>query len=244
MVFVKYVCGIFLILFICPSFAAKEPKSLSSDYRMRQVIYDPNQIVHIDGVYGYQTAIEFSTDELIKVVTLGDSVAWQTVPYLNRLFIKPVEDEATTNMTVITNKRTYYFQLDGKDKASAVSFLIRFVYPNQVDEFRDQNKVNSIEEKLALMNWHYSTSGDKDLFGIKKIFDDGQFTYFLFDENKDIPAIYAVDSEGYEAIVNTRREGKYIVVERTNNKFTLRNGQSYLCIRNNALLSQYGDHDD
>lgn len=229
---------ILLGIFSLTGYAEKLPKSLSSDFRMKQVMYDPNQITHITGAYGYQTSVEFAPDEQIKLVTLGDSIAWQTVPYLNRLFIKPVEDNAKTNMTVMTNKRAYFFQLETSEKKDALTFLVRFAYPNMTYEEESRHAVASIEDHLSEMNWRYSTSGDKAAFALKKVFDDGQFTYFLFEEDTDIPSVYVVDQDGYEAIVNTRREGKYLVVERTNNKFTLRIGKSYLCVRNDALLTQ------
>lgn len=238
---IRYLCqvGMLIGLVVLPDFvyAAKDPKALSTDFRMKQVVYDPNEIVRITGTYGYQTSIEFAADELIKVVTLGDTIAWQTVPYQNRLFIKPVEDNANTNMTVVTDKRTYFFQLDSGEKSATLTFLVRFVYPNMTNTFNTEVTTN-IEDHFSDMNWHYSTSGDKAAFALKKIFDDGKFTYFLFDEDTDIPSVYVVDHDGYESIVNTRREGKYLVVERTNDKFTLRIGKSYLCIRNDALLKQ------
>lgn len=235
-------CGLCVLIWLgslpLSGYAAKNPKSLSSDFRMKQVMYDPNQITHITGAYGYQTSIEFASNEQIKLVTLGDSTAWQTAPYLNRLFVKPVEDNAKTNMTVMTNKRAYFFQLDTSEKSDALTFLVRFAYPNMTYEEASRQVVASIEDHLSEMNWRYSTSGDKAAFALKKVFDDGQFTYFLFEEDTDIPSVYVVDHEGYEAIVNTRREGKYLVVERTNNKFTLRIGKSHLCVRNDALLTQ------
>ena len=110
-----------------PSHAAKFAHSLVTDDRVKQVLYDQNQVYEIVGTYGYQTSIEFANDETIKVVALGDSIAWETVPYQNRLFIKPVESNAATNMTVLTNKRTYYFKLTSSKSRALMAFLIRFV---------------------------------------------------------------------------------------------------------------------
>lgn len=65
----------------------------------------------IVGTYGYQTSIEFAQDEKLRVVSLGDTIAWQTVPYQDRPPLKPVEPSAATTLTVLTDKRTYYFTL-------------------------------------------------------------------------------------------------------------------------------------
>lgn len=223
-----------LLAVVAPAaFAAKTPQAMATDSRVRQVVYDQNQIYHITGTYGYQTLIELSSEETIKVVTLGDTIAWQTVPYQNRLFIKPVETNAQTNLTVITDKRTYYFHLDSAKKTSQMTYLVRFMYPRTaLQSFGEQ-----AGSPAGQQNSDYGASGDRTAIPVQKVFDDGQFTYFLFAANAEIPAVYAVGRDGTESIVNTRREGDYLVAETVHDKFTLRNGSAYLCIRNNRLVT-------
>lgn len=232
------------LLAICLAFtsvqatAAKTPKSLATDSRVRHVMYDPNQVYEIVGTYGYQTSIEFATDEEVKVVSLGDTIAWQTVPYNNRVFLKPVEPRAATNMTVITNKRTYYFMLSSTALSKQTTFLVRFSYSH--GNAFGLGKGNSRKavptgfdpEKI---NLDYSTSGHKHAISLDRVLDDGQFTFFRFGQNGEIPTIYTVGPDGTESIVNTRREGGYVVVERTSGLFTLRNGRNYLCVKNNTI---------
>jgi type IV secretion system protein VirB9 len=217
------------------SFAAKAPKSLSTDYRIKQIMYDPNQIFNLVGVYGYQTAIEFAQDETVKVVTLGDSIAWQTVPYHHRLFIKPVEAMAQTNMTVITDKHTYYFKLDSTHNKASMTFLVRFQYPGRHIVEHDANSAGFAG--LDKIDLDYGVSGDRQSIKLKRAFDDGQFTYFQFENDTDIPALYVVSDDGTEAIVNTRREGQYLVAERLSERFTLRNGKAYLCVKKHVATS-------
>jgi type IV secretion system protein VirB9 len=54
------------------------------------------------------------------------------------------------------------------------------------------------------LNLGYATSGDKSSIPLNRVFDDGQFTYFMFDPNAEIPSVYAVGPDGTESIVNTR----------------------------------------
>lgn len=74
------------------------------------------------------------------------------------------------------------------------------------------------------------------------IFDDGYFTYFKFgDGNLDsikVPVIYQV-VDGYDSLLNTRVEGGYIVAETTNEKFTIRRGEKFLCIKNKKYTKNY-----
>ncbi|AET95626.1 TrbG/VirB9 family P-type conjugative transfer protein [Caballeronia zhejiangensis] len=230
--------GTTISLIPAPALAAKLPHPLVTDDRVKQVPYDPNQVYEVVGTYGYQTSIEFANDETVKVVTLGDSIAWQTVPYQNRLFIKPVEPNAATNLTVITDKRTYYFKLTSSKARTTQTFLVRFIYPNSnVNGYAgtsrsDANTSSGIDP--ARLNIDYGVSGDKTAIPLKRAFDDGQFTYFLFDHNAEIPSFYTVGPDGTESAVSPRREGPYMVVKRTASLFTLRNGNAYLCVQNNA----------
>ncbi|EHP44166.1 type IV secretion system protein VirB9 [Cupriavidus basilensis OR16] len=232
-----------------PAQAAKAPNALITDARVKQVAYDANQVYEITGTYGYQTAIEFGRDETVKVVTLGDTIAWQTVPYLNRLFLKPVEPNAATNLTVITDKHTYFFRLNSADARAPMTFVVRFLYPSANPILQGAIGVPAAEAvpsrlnegfDVAKLNLSYSSAGDKAAVQLNRVFDDGQFTYFLFEPNAEIPAFYAVGADGTESVLNRRREGPYMVVERTAGRFTLRNGNAYLCVQNNGATARVG----
>jgi len=227
------------LLLTAPAHAAKTPLSLATDQRLKQVAYDPNQVFELVGTYGYQTTIEFASDEHIKVRTIGDSIAWQTVLNGSRLFIKPVEPDAATNMTIVTNKRTYYFKLNSSVKPDDMTFLVRFLYPNaSMTEMVAMSSADQTETVAAVdpttRNTQYVSAGDKQTIQLQHVFDDGEFTYFQFDKQSEIPSFYIVGSDGTESVINTRREGDYMVAERTGKKFTLRNGKVHLCVKNVA----------
>lgn len=220
-----------------PTQAAKLPTSLMTDSRVKQVPFDPNQVYELVGTYNYQTSIEFETDEMVKVVALGDTIAWQTVTYENRLFLKPVEDNAKTNLTVITSKRTYYFQLNSSKSQKSQSYLVRFVYPgSRVTSFGEPEArpKPAYTASASEPNINYGYAGDKDAIGVTAAMDDGEFTKFLLKKGADMPQVYMVMPDGTESLVNKRREGDYIVIERTGSMFVLRDGNSHVCVENLA----------
>ena len=104
----------------------------ASDNRIRTLAYDPNQIVRILGKAGIQSTIEFAPDERIENVAVGDSSAWQITP--NRraslLFVKPLSAHSRTNMTVVTDRRTYMFDLVAGEKSTTALYALKFSYPN------------------------------------------------------------------------------------------------------------------
>jgi hypothetical protein len=58
---------------------------------------------------------EFEAGEDISTISMGNPTLWLVETLDNRLFLKPVgEDNSETNMTVLTNKRVYHFELVAK----------------------------------------------------------------------------------------------------------------------------------
>jgi type IV secretion system protein VirB9 len=225
--------------------ALQEPRPIATDYRIRSVRYSPNEIYKFLGHYGYQSSIEFAEDENIQTVSIGDSIAWLIDPSGNRLFIKPIEQDATTNMTVITDKRIYHFELHAREteniRDTRMIFVMRFAYPDDDYsgvEFANLEPIPDIQAEPELYNFKYSIQGS-DMVSPIRIFDDGNFTYMEFrDKNAEVPAIFHVDAQGNEAIVNFRTRGDYIVVERVSPIMTLRRGGYIVCVYNEAMAHE------
>lgn len=123
------------IIFFLLSFVnfAKADEPITTDNRVKTYIYNENEVYNITIFYGYQTSIEFAKGEEVVTISMGDSYAWKMNSIGHRLFIKPLEDDMHTNMTIITNKRAYQFDLfskkvDGNLNKELV-YVLRFYYP-------------------------------------------------------------------------------------------------------------------
>ena len=227
-----------------PAMAVREGRPLATDRRIETIMYTPDEVYKFTGHYSYQSAIEFAADEEIQTVSMGDSVAWLIEPSGNRIFLKPLEQNAATNMTVLTSKRSYVFELHAR-QASGIDdpqlvFVLRFMYPNEATDNITSTPVDDRVPDLEdadvrkKLNFNYTLRG-KDFIAPMRIFDDGEFTYFEFrNKNADVPAFFLVDSDGKEALINYRVRGDYIVVERVWNVFTLRHGNDLVCVYNES----------
>lgn len=223
------------------AYAVRESRPIKVDSRVRTIMYQPDAVFKFMGHYGFQSAIEFEEGETIGTISMGDSTGWMINPLGNRLFLKPVDQDATTNMTLITNRRTYLFELHARE-ATAIDdpdmvFVMRFIYPDQQNsEFlasgRDKVPIEDALENPDKYNFAYTISGTDRLAPIR-IFDDGEFTYFEFkDKNADLPAFFQVDPQGKESLINYRMRDNYVVVERVASRFTLRYGNEVICVYN------------
>ncbi len=250
----RNIIAIVLTLFcVSNAFATGIPRPIGGENRIKIINYTPNTVFKFTGHYEFQSIIEFGMDEEVDTISMGTPTPWQIVPAGNRIFLKPVEDNATTNMTVITNKRMYFFEMHAEEAISvndeSLNFVIKFVYP---DQFAGMNyaasgggagsgAASSINggfkgpdlSKPENYNFNYSISGKGDNIEPQMVFDDGEFTYFKFkDINSELPAIFYVKPDGKEALVNYRSAKGFIWVERVADRFTLRSGSTTICVFN------------
>ena len=122
-----------VILFLLIAIPCNAQTPITTDSRIRTLVYNPNEVYELKFYYNYQSFIEFSEDEEIEMISVGEAFAWRLTPAGKRLFIRPLEIAAHTNMTIITNRRIYHFDIrsdefTGKADEDLV-YTVRFFYP-------------------------------------------------------------------------------------------------------------------
>ena len=202
------------------------------DSRIRTLAYDANEIVKIHGKTGIQSTIEFASDEKIENVAVGDSSAWQITP--NRraslLFVKPLNARSRTNMTVVTDRRTYMFDLVAGDTSGSAIYALKFSYPNEKSV---KAAVQPTQQAAAIASSPVMTA-DKLHFDWKskghskltpdRMFDDGASLYLAWDKETPLPAILTQSEDRKEGPVNYRMSGDYIVISPIPQNVVLRYG--------------------
>ena len=125
------------------------------DSRIKTLIYNPNEIYTLNLKMGFQSIIEFSIDESVELISIGDPYPWKLTPIDRRLFIKPIQIGTRTNLTVITNKRTYLFDITSDTTSSNNDFdvihVVRFFYPQTPIDKSKYSLNNYLSEKEGTM---------------------------------------------------------------------------------------------
>ncbi len=234
------ICAIFFVA-TTPSQGALIPRPGSGDPRIYVVDYDPAQVVELHATMGYQTFVEFASDEHIENVAVGDATGWQITPNraANLLFVKPLNDVPTTNMTVVTNYRRYSFELSVRPHApsgdKSIVYTLRFQYP-EVAVATVVAKASAPEPpplpKVA--NAAYSYDGSPRIVP-SRVFDDGKATYFEFRDGDSYPAIFSLDGDKNEQVVNTYMRSGYIVADQVSRGFVLRQGADVTRVYNDGF---------
>ncbi|MDN3644680.1 TrbG/VirB9 family P-type conjugative transfer protein [Pontixanthobacter aestiaquae] len=226
-------------------FASATPAA-ANDPRLVERLYDPAEVVRIEGKTKVQATIAFDPDESIENVAIGDSSAWQVTPNkrANLLFVKPLSPTARTNMTVITNRHTYLFDLVASPRAEPL-YVLRFTYPEEPEPQEPQivELPNAVELAAAsdpyavvdpaALNFAWSSDGDRDVLP-ERAYDDGNATFLTWPSGKPVPAILIKDSKGTEGPVNFSVRGDTIVVDGVPREIVLRSG------KNSAILINDG----
>lgn len=202
---------IILTIMLCFCVSAKPlraevtPVPIGSDPHIQSVLYDPQEVVALNVTSGFAVTVVFSPDERIETVTVGDSAGWQV--QVNRradaLVVKPVGYAPSTNLTVMTDQRSYNFTLATSSTTGSVNpYLLRFTYvsPEPADGSQAQDTQTG-----------YSLKGALELRP-EAMSDDGEFTSIIWPADVAIPAIYSVDDSGQLALVNGAvRDGAFVI---------------------------------
>jgi len=230
--------------------ANQTPRSLATDFRVKLVAYDPDNIVTLYGTHLISTGIQFDKSEKVLSIDMGDQVAWdinkeslKVVPYI--LFIKPKLPESNTNMVVITNKRTYRFRLITRPgdtpNSKNVTYSLAFKYPEQ-DMANLASELNNLSGEVLgdggnPVNRNYTFVGSKALAPIRAI-DNGTYTLFEFRKNTVMPAIFGVDRQQNETLLNYRVSGDKVFIPGVRHQYTLRNGDEVTTVYNESFTTR------
>jgi type IV secretion system protein VirB9 len=232
--------AIMLIVGLSPALAERTPTPGRYDPRIRTIVYERDNVVRLAASFGISTMIVLSESEQIETITVGDTAAWQVTTNKRKtiIFLKPVEKDANTNLNVVTSKRIYTFDLRATETKAARSqiFKVRFVYPEDDYDARLLTRAREIARSptlrnldVANLNTDYAYKGSEAVKPAT-VFDDGLKTWFKF--MGDMPAIFLVNADRSETLVNGRREREYYVVDKVGFQWTLRAGAQATCVFN------------
>ena len=240
------------------AWAGETPRVGPADTGVRTAAYNEWQVYELKGAYRAAMVIEFGAGEKIENVAIGDSAAWEASRYENMLFLKPRQKAAPTNAVVQTalkdgKLRVYNFRLAAEDAPAPDMMKIKFVYPGDISQERQQAAAERAARQEAervtaqassaiytgTRNWAYSVTGST-AYVPAAVWDNGRATAFQFVGQTELPAIYAVDSEGNERLAPSHTQDNLVVVHDVAARWRVRSGGSVLCIYNEDFRPSWG----
>lgn len=253
----KLLSAITLSMLICGAASAEiTPEYGKYDPRVRVIDYNKADVTRLTTFFGVSTHIAFGADEKIVDIALGDPTAWEIIPRVSNLYIRPLADNPETNLTIITDKRSYQFALFTANRSETdrtawqdpnLIYSLSFSYgEEEAEAARLQREKEALQAKLDDAETILKTQSDVEenidywVAGSEQISpthakDDGRFIYLTFSNNRDIPAIYEVDEFGEESLINTSVDGNTVVIHRMVKQLRLRKGNYVACLINRSF---------
>lgn len=237
----KYLSAALALLLSLPTatMADQRPVPLPADGRIKQFVYNENTVYRLDMHTNFISTVQFGRNEVVESIQVGDSASWQIIR-LKRgdvISIKPLNDDAVTNMTVYTDRRVYSFELRAHRGRAGHrqnhNFRTTFRYPTGVVSEYSANASRRGKGR----NFDYHLAGSAP-FAPYEVFDNGKQTFFSFPEEGPLPAIFRVGEGGKEYLVNSRTSGRQIIVDGVSEQWTVRIGEQALCVAGGATIKK------
>lgn len=230
-----------------PALAATVPPVGQVDSRIRVVTYNPEDVVTLQGYVGYQIHLQWAEGEEFVNLGSGDNGAFDIGAERNHFFIKPREAHASTNLTVLTNRRAYHFDyvvaagVPTRAVARRMVYSIRFTYPEEdarlaAAERERQQTEERIRQAAAdrPRNQNYWFCGSSTLKPMAA-YDDGVQTRLRFQGRSEFPAMFIRNDDGSESLLNFNVEDDEVVIHRVARRFVLRRGNLVGCVVNQSF---------
>lgn len=205
------------LIVACAIFAAQPSSGQTpgpgADPRIQEVVYDPAAVYPLAVYAGFAAIIEFGAQESIDSVIVGSAEGWQITPTsaANRLVVKPLPGAAPTNLIVVTDVRRYVIFLTANGSAQDV-FVLKF-------------SDDSPEAQQGSAQPSYRLAGDRSVRP-RTIRDNGTDTRIVWDGTVELPAVFGIDENGEEMLLNGRMTSTGYLVEGVHDRLVFRMGKN------------------
>jgi type IV secretion system protein VirB9 len=219
--------------------ASAQAPAAKGDSRVRTALYDPDRVYSLRGFIGYQIDLEFETGEVFVGLGAGDVEGLSFLAQDNHLFLKPRVPRVSTNLTVLTSRRHYYFDYIARTLRPGtprrdIIYSLRFIYAPP----SGAAAVSRIEKELGEagkrpLNLDYWYCGAPSLKPVGAM-DDGVHTRLRFGARAELPAVFVRNDDGSESLLNYSMDDGDMIVHRVVHQLILRRGKLTGCVVNRA----------
>jgi type IV secretion system protein VirB9 len=179
---------------------------------------------------GYEIDFQFEAGEYFVGIGTGDIEGLSFVSQDNHLFIKPKARKVNTNLTVVTTRRPYQFAytasaLNSSHADDDVIFAVRFTYPPSHGDVADG--IGRMFQQSAagrVRNFEYGYCGSSAVKPVAAS-DDGVHTRLRFAAKAEQPAIFVLNDDGSESLLNFSMDADDVVIHRVVRQLIVRRGR-------------------
>ena len=235
---VKALTSALLVALVARSFAETIPSPGPSDSRIRVAPYSQDAVYRLSGYVGFETDVEFEPGERFVGLGAGDIEGLSFVAEGNHLFLKPKAATVATNLTLLTTRRTYQVDYSAHaahpEGSDEVTYVLRFTYPPLPESLAGGATRSLGAGSERPKNLDYWFCGDPSLKPVAAS-DDGLHTRLTFAARAEQPAIFVLNDDGTESLLNFSLEEGDVILHRVARRLILRRGHLAGCIVNQGF---------
>lgn len=221
------------------------------DARIQTEIYDKDRVYNVYTEVGKAALIQFEDDESLvispsSILGIGEADDWDLGVRGSSLVLKPWKKKPTTNMVVVTNKRTYAIDLRPRPKDVSPTYILRYRYLDterakaaaEVEAEARRVRITAASKAESVeINTDYVWRGNNALLKPTAAFDDGRFTRLIYDNAGEKPVFFKVLPDGTEAYLNNNvdpEDRRVVVLQEVIRTVRARVGNDVIEIINNS----------
>ena len=231
---------ILCVLVASTGIAETLPTKGKIDSRIRTALYSAEEVYRLYGFVGYDIELIFESGERFAGKGGGDLEGVTIEAHENQVHIKPRAAIVATNLVIYTDRRAYRFDYSADARkpdpiGDEVMYAVRFTYPPAEDDVEASAKrLDAQLDRRAVAvqrNMDYWFCGHRAVRPIAAS-DDGVHTRLTFSPRAEIPALFVLNEDGIESLLNFSMEGADVVIHRLAPKLILRRGRLTGCVVN------------
>lgn len=224
-------------------------KKYSGFENTREIEFENSKTQKIRTRFAMATTLIFENE--IESYILGDSTGFKIdeIPDIaNALAIKPLLIGVDTSLTIFTkDKRIHSFYLFSTDYRNKSNPDLIVYVKDEVAKAQKVEKQAELERDYLVIaegiakvkvkkadiqrNFKQKALKKNQWLLAEEVFADKKFTYFKYPKDKmpQVPSIFAVIDK-QDSPIETRIIGDYLIAETINPKWTIKSGDSYVCV--------------
>ena len=201
--------------------------------------YSENSIYEVYSKPDYLTTLRLAPNEKVIFKAGGDTERWMIEEAVggkeNRtyIYIKPLEEDIKTNINIVTDKHSYFINIESKN--GEYNPLVEWQYPNErkilMNEYEDNSEAIDTTDLMKL-NYRYFWNKNSKLSPVQ-VFDNGKKTFIVLKANlQEMPAFYVKGLDNQLSLVNTKIEGRNVMINSVVKEIHMALGKKTLKIYN------------
>lgn len=214
--------------------ASYQPKSQQFINAAMIFDWEPHRIYQVYTKPGRITDIALEPGEKLASIAGGDTQRWSISEsqsgaddvITKHIFVKPQQDELSSNLVLTTDRRVYHIELHSRPDVPYQA-VVAWNFPRSLliaswsqdstssKKSKPETPLSGLAKQQFNFSYHFVTSA-KPKWMPRRVFDDGHKTYIEFPvgmQDIEAPALWGLSKSKEPEVINYRRYQNFYIID-------------------------------